>query len=62
MCEAVLANGELMGVLGHFCGECDAEVMAAFDQLAQAKGADRDAVIARLQAMAAEGRLVSRDG
>ena len=61
MCEAVLANGELMGVMRHCCGECDPEVMAVFDQVAQAKGADRAAAIARLQAMAAEGRLVSRD-
>ncbi len=41
-------------------GEGDAEVMAVFDQVARVAGADRDAVIARLQAMAAEGRLVSR--
>ena len=61
MCEAVLTNGEFMGVLGHFLDHGDAEVMAVFDQAARAVGADRDAAIARVRAMAADGRLVSRD-
>ena len=62
MCEAVLANGELMGLLGHYLGHGDPEVMAAFDQVAKATGADRDAAIARVRALAAEGRLMpSRD-
>ena len=61
MREAVLANGELMGLLGHFLGHGDAEVMAVFDQVARAQGEARVAAIVRVQAMAAEGRLLSRD-
>ncbi len=62
MCEAVLANGELMGLLGHFLGHGDPEAMAVFDQVARAQGEARAAVIVRVQAMVAGGRLVSRDG
>ena len=61
MCEAVLANGEFMGILGHFLGHGDSEVMAAFDQVARARGEARAAAIVTVQAMAAEGRLLSRD-
>ncbi len=61
MCEVVLANGEFMGLLQHHVGHGDAEVMAAFDQVAKAKGKKRATAIARVSAMAAEGRLVSRD-
>jgi hypothetical protein len=62
LCEAVLANGEFMGLLQHHVGHGDAEVMAAFDQVARAQGEARAAAIGRVQAMAAEGRLVSRGG
>ena len=43
------------------CGVGDPEAMAAFDQAARAQGEAQAAAIERLQAMAAEGRLVSRD-
>ena len=33
MCEAVLANGEFMGLLGHFLGHGDPQVMAAEGRL-----------------------------
>lgn len=59
MCEVVLANGEFMGLLRHYCRGGDPEVMAAFDQAARAHGEARAAAIARVAAMAAEGRLVS---
>ncbi len=58
MCDAVLANGEFMGLLQHHVGHGDAEVMAAFDQVATAQGEARAAAIARVQAMAAEGLLL----
>ena len=61
MREAVLAYGEFFGLLQHYHGHGDAEVMAAFDQVAKASGKKRVTAIAKVQAMAAEGRLVSRD-
>ncbi len=60
LCEAVLANGEFFAVLRHYVGQGDPEVMTAFDQVAKAKGKKRASAIARVSAMAAEGRLVSR--
>ncbi len=61
MCEAVLANGEFMGLLGHYLGHGDPEVMAVFDQVARAQGESRVAAIVRVRKMAVEGRLVPRD-
>ena len=60
MCETVLANGELVWLLGHFCAKGDSEVMAAFDQAARAQGEARAAAIVRVRAMVAQGRMVSR--
>ena len=61
MCEAVRANGELMGLLQHNVGEGDAELMAAFDQVAKVRGKKRSAAIAKVRAMAGEGRLLTRN-
>ncbi len=60
MREVVLANAEFMGLLQHHVGHGDAEVMAAFDQVARTKGKKRATAIARVSAMAAGGRLLSR--
>ena len=60
MCETVLAYGEFFGLLQHYLGRGDSEVMAAFDRVAKARGKARAAAIVRVQAMGAEGRLVSR--
>jgi hypothetical protein len=62
MCEAVLAYTEFMWLLGHFLGHGDAEVMAAFDQVARAQGEVRAAAIVRVRVLAAEGRLVPSRG
>ncbi len=61
MQEAVLANGEYVGLLGHAAGQGNPEAMALYNEVATTAGADRDVAIKKLQAMAAEGRLVSRD-
>ena len=61
MCEAVLGFGEFFGLLQHRVRHGDPEVMAAFDQVAKTRGRKRLAAVERVRAMAAEGRLVSRD-
>ena len=58
LCETVLANGEFFGLLRHYVGQGDAEVMSAFDQVATARGEARAAAIAGVQAMAAEGLML----
>jgi hypothetical protein len=39
MVEAVLAHGELIGLVAHYVGVGDAEVMEAYDRVARARGA-----------------------
>jgi len=60
MREAVLANGEFVGLLAHTCGHGDGALMAAFDRVARTAGADRDAAIASLRELMAGGRLAAR--
>ncbi len=61
MFEAALANAEMVGLLRHSWGRCDAEVMATLDEVAKAKGAARVAGIEKVRAMVPEWRLLQMD-
>ena len=61
MRDAVLANGEWLWFLAHYVGQGDAEVLAAFDQAAHGSNSRRKAAIGQLEAMAAEGRVLTGD-
>lgn len=59
MREAAIANGEWVGLLAHTCGQGDPGVMALFNRVGTAVGAEREDAIVELQELAFEGRLVS---
>ena len=59
--EAVLANCELTWLFGRCVGKDMAALMGAFDQVVRVQGDSRAASIAKVQEMAAEGRLLARD-
>jgi len=61
MLEAVLALGELTAVMRHSVGADVAPEMAVFDRIARSKGDEREAAIAELQQMAADGYFVGDD-
>ena len=56
----VLADSEFLAFAAHYLGAGDAELLAAFDTAARARGADQSAAIAVVQEMVRSGRLFSR--
>jgi hypothetical protein len=58
MAEAVLAYGEMIGLLNCYLGRGDSEIMTAFDIAARATVVDSEPARAELRSLAAQGRLV----
>jgi hypothetical protein len=58
MVEAVVAYGELMGLVAHYVGVGDAEVMEAYDRAARDKRGDRASALGRLLELGAGGGLL----
>lgn len=56
-----LAEAEFNALLHSFCGEDDPEVLAAFDEAANAVGEQRAVALARLRNLAQQGRLLPRE-